>query len=145
MGQPVDGVGIGNLARDFTLGSNLANRVSLSDLRGKIVILNFWTTWCPYSTREVPDLQALHNEYGPQGVVVLAINEGEQLQHVEKFAWDNDVSFNIWLDEDKWAGYVMGVNSYPTTLFIDQKGVIRARYSGALTREQFIAELKKLL
>ncbi len=143
--RPVAGLGLGNIAPDFTLGSNRASRVSLSELHGKIVILNFWTTWCPYSTREVPDLQAIHNEYGPQGVVVLAVNQGETLQNVERFAQANGVSFAVWLDEDEWAGNVYQIQSYPTTYFIDRDGIIRAVYRGARTRDQFLADLNKLL
>ncbi len=143
--HPVEGLRVGNIAPDFTVGSNQASRASLSSLRGKIVILNFWTTWCPHCRYEVPALQAIHDEYGPQGVVVLAINEGEKLEDVGRFANDNNIHFAVWLDEDKWAGNIYGVRAIPTTYFIDREGIIRAVHFGSMTREQFVAELKKLL
>ncbi len=143
--QPVEGLLVGNLAPNFTLGSNRASRVSLNELRGKIVILNFWASWCPPCRHEVPDLQAIHNEYGPQGVVVLAVNLGEKLESVERFAHDNGVGFAVWLDEDKWAGNIYGVRSIPTTYFIDEAGIIRAVQIGTMSRDQIIKHLEKLL
>lgn len=143
--QPVEGLGVGQIAPDFTLGSNRAGRVSLSELRGKIVILNFWASWCPPCRHEVPALQAIHHEFGPQGVVVLAVNEGEKLQTVERFAHDNGVSFTVWLDEDKWAGNIYLIRSIPTTYFIDREGIIRAVQIGTMNREQIINHLEKLL
>jgi len=126
------------------LGSNLFNRVSLSDLRGKVVVLNFWATWCPPCRREVPNLQAVHNEYGPRGVVVLAVDVQESLDTVGKFAMDNGITFNVWLDEDGWASTVYGVRSLPTTFFIDRQGVIRSIHFGAMSREQISAQLEKM-
>jgi thiol-disulfide isomerase/thioredoxin len=142
---PAEGLRLGDRAPDFTLGSNRASRVSLSELRGQIVILNFWASWCPPCRHEVPALQSIHNEFGPQGVVVLAVNEGEKLENVERFAWDNDISFTVWLDEDRWAGSIYSVRSIPTTYFIDGEGVIRAIQIGTLSREQIVAQLEKLL
>ncbi|RME43347.1 MAG: TlpA family protein disulfide reductase [Caldilineae bacterium] len=136
---------IGNIAPNFTLGSNRASRVSLSGLRGKVVILNFWATWCPPCQHEVPALQAVHNEYGPQGVVVLAVNEGEKIETVERFANDHGISFAVWLDEDGWAGHLYNVRAIPTTYFIDREGIIRAVHFGSMTQEQIVTQLKKLL
>jgi peroxiredoxin/Mg-chelatase subunit ChlD len=142
---PVEGLQVGNLAPDFTLGSTRATRVSLSELRGKIVILNFWTTWCGYCAVEVPALESIHNEYGPQGVVVLAINQGESLQTVERYAWDHGIHFTVWLDEDQWAGNIYQVRGIPTTYYVDREGVIRAVFRGTRTYEQFVAQLEELL
>lgn len=141
----VEGLAIGNLAPDFTLGSHLSERVSLSGLRGKGVILNFWTTWCPYCAYEVPDLESIHNQYGPQGIVVLAINQGESLETVEKFAWDHGIHFNVWMDEDKWAGHIYAVRSIPTTYFIDKDGLIRYVHVGQISHQQIVAQLDKIL
>lgn len=143
--QPAEGLRIGDIAPDFTLGSNRASRVSLSELRGKIVILNFWATWCPPCRHEVPALQAIHNELGPQGVVVLAINEGEKLENVERFAHDNKISFAVWLDEDRWAGNIYQVRAIPTTYFIDGEGIIRDIQIGTMSRDQIVSKLEKLL
>ena len=109
------------------------------------MILNFWTTWCAYCRYEVPELQAIHNELGPQGIVVLAVNEGEKLQDVERFAHDNNISFAVWLDEDKWAGNIYQVRSIPTTYFIDEEGIIRSVQFGSMRREQILAHLEKLM
>jgi thiol-disulfide isomerase/thioredoxin len=136
---------IGNIAPDFTLGSNRASRVSLSKLQGKLIILNFWASWCPPCRYEVPALQSVHHEYGPQGVVVLAVNEKEKLENVERFAHDNGINFAVWLDEDGWAGHIYQVRSIPTTYFIDRAGLIRAVQIGSMTREQIVAHLEKLL
>lgn len=142
---PTAGLRVGDIAPDFTLGSNLASRVSLSELRGKIVILNFWASWCPPCRHEVPALQAIHNEFGPQGVVVLAVNQKEKLSNVERFAHDNGIKFAVWLDEDGWAGNIYQVHSIPTTYFIDEDGIIRAVQTGSMTREQVLDHLEELL
>jgi len=143
--QPVEGLRVGNIAPNFTLGSNRANRVSLSELHGKIVILNFWATWCPPCRHEVPTLEQIHNEYGPQGVVVLAVNLGEKLENVERFAHDNGISFAVWLDEDLWAGNTYNIHSIPTTYFIDQEGIIRAIHLGPLSRDQVVVYLEEIM
>ena len=143
--QKVEGLRIGNIAPDFTLGSNRASRVSLSELRGKVVILNFWASWCPPCRHEVPALQSIHNDFGPQGVVVLTVNEGEKLENVERFAHDNGVSFTVWLDEDRWAGNIYQVRSIPTTYFIDAEGIIQDIQIGSMSREQIVGKLEKLL
>jgi peroxiredoxin len=92
----------------------------------------------------VPDLQAIHNEFGPQGVVVLAVNEGEKLDTVARFAQDNGISFNVWLDEDRWAGNIYQVRSIPTTYFIDEEGIIRDIQIGTMRRDQIVTKLEKL-
>jgi peroxiredoxin len=143
--QKVEGLRVGNIAPDFTLGSNRASRVSLSELRGKIVILNFWASWCPPCRHEVPALQTIHNEFGPRGVVVLAVNEREKLSDVERFAHDNSINFAVWLDEDGWAGNIYQARSIPTTYFIDEEGIIQAIQIGSMTREQIVTHLEKLL
>jgi hypothetical protein len=92
----------------------------------------------------VPALQAIHNELGPQGVVVLAINEGEKLENVERFARDNKISFAVWLDEDRWAGNIYQVRAIPTTYFIDGQGIIRDIQLGSMSQEQIISKLESL-
>ncbi len=140
-----EGLGVGNIAPDFTVGNTRASRVSLSTLRGKVVVLNFWTTWCPSCRREIPDLQAVHNEYGPQGVVVLAVNVKEKVDTVARYANDNGISFNVWLDEDGWVSTIYGIRAIPTTYFIDEQGIIRAVHFGAMNREQITVQVQKLL
>lgn len=76
---------------------------------------------------------------------MLAINEREKLENVERFAHDNGISFAVWLDEDGWAGQVYQVRAIPTTYFIDGEGIIRAVQIGTLTKDQIIAHLEKLL
>lgn len=78
-------------------------------------------------------------------MVVLAINEREKLENVERFAHDNGVSFAVWLDEDGWAGEIYQVRSIPTTYFIDAEGIIRTVQIGSITKEQVLAHLEKLL
>ena len=88
---------VGQAAPDFTLKDLNGNRVSLSDFKGKVVVLNFWATWCGPCRVEIPHIDALYQKYKDQGLVVLGINAERNHEKVEEFA-KAKVSYTVLLD-----------------------------------------------
>jgi len=103
------------------------DRVRLSDLRGRVVVLNIWASWCPPCRAEMPALQVLHEQRAGQGVVVLGINSTVQdsEQAARDFAAEYGLTFPIALDRDGEATRLYQVRALPSTFFIDRQGIIR--------------------
>lgn len=138
------GVNQGSLARDFTLETLDGTKVSLKDQAGKVVLINFWATWCPPCTAEMPDIQATYEAYQDQGFVVLGVNVEESREAVEPFVRSLGVTYPVLLDE---SGRVMEMYrglGLPMSLLVDPEGVIQVRHIGYLTAaqlERYVAEL----
>lgn len=117
---------VGFLAPDFTLTTTDGDKVQLSTLRGKPVILNFWATWCPPCRAEMPALEALWQQYDSGGVLVLGIDQGESAVTVERFARGVvGTTFPLLLDTQREIGAEYGVRALPTTFFIDAQGRVQ--------------------
>ncbi|NPA05884.1 MAG: redoxin domain-containing protein [Chloroflexi bacterium] len=136
-------VRVGRAAPDFTLPALNGGTISLQDYRGRVVLLNFWATWCTPCREEMPLLDAVHREYGPE-VVVLAINVGESADEVQRFVMAHNLQLPIALDEDMHLSQRYGVRGYPTTFIIDPQGNIAAIHPGVLTREDILSYLQRL-
>ncbi|MFH1032723.1 MAG: redoxin domain-containing protein [Chloroflexota bacterium] len=128
---PVEGIRKGNLAPDFQLQSLDGNTVSLSGLRGKPVLLNFWATWCPPCRKEMPYLQQIYNDWTSKGLVLLEIDVGETPATVNEFMKNNNLSMPVLLDVQKEVTRKYGIGAIPTTFFIDIDGIIQERVEGA--------------
>ncbi len=124
---------VGFLAPDFTLTTLADEPVTLGELRGKPIVLNFWATWCPPCRAELPHFQAAHEAYGDE-VIILAVDEQENARHVMDFAQQLGLTFPIPLDTDGRVGVEYRVRAYPTTFFIDAEGVIQRVVRGTTTR-----------
>lgn len=118
---------IGFQAPDVNLRTPKGEQYSLSDLRGKAVILNIWASWCPPCRAEMPALQRVYEQYHSQGLEILAINATNQdnLDLALSFISEYQLTFPILLDNDGNTSKDYRVNSLPTTYFIDQAGIIR--------------------
>jgi len=117
---------VGFLAPDFTLTTTDNDRVQLSSLRGKPVILNFWATWCPPCRAEMPALEELWQQHDRGDVLVLGIDQGESAVTVEQFARGVvGTTFPLLLDTKREIGVEYGVRAFPTTFFIDAQGRIQ--------------------
>jgi len=126
----------GGPAPNFTLKASDGRTVTLSAFRGEVVLLNFWATWCEPCKKEMPAIQAAHEQYKAQGLVVLAVNFGESADKAAGFAHHGQMTFPILLDPDLKVAETYGVRSLPVTLFIDAEGIIRERiFGGTLTKE----------
>lgn len=131
-----------NKAPDFELPGLDGKPASLSDFRGKPVLLNFWATWCPPCRAEMPYIQEIYEEWSGKGLVVLAINIGENPSKVGEFMESFFLSFPVLLDEDSKVSNEYNVRAIPTTFFIDKNGIIQVTKIGSF---QSTAEIEKYL
>lgn len=119
-------------ARDFTLNDLEGNEVTLSDLRGKAVFLNFWASWCPPCKSEMPDIEQLYQETKDTDLVIVTINSGEGATVAKRFMEKNNYTFMV-LDDHKGAVSEMyRVMALPTSLFIDKNGSLIETHYGAM-------------
>ncbi len=146
-GAPADGLppapAVGHPAPDFTLTTSTGEMFTLSALRGKPVILNFWATWCPPCRAELPELEAAHERYAGQ-VLVVGVNQAEPAASVAAFAGQMGLTFPLPLDVQGDASRQYAVRSLPTTFFIDRTGVIRRIQIGPLTEATLAQVLKTI-
>jgi thiol-disulfide isomerase/thioredoxin len=119
-------------APDFTLADMDEQMHSFKDLRGKVVLLNFWATWCPPCRREMPSMERLYQKLNGEDFTVIAVNQMETGDHV--FAYTGqlavDPTFTILFDRDSRVSNSYRVNGLPTTYLIDKQGNIRFRAIG---------------
>lgn len=139
------GVSAGSEAPVFTLTSVSEREYRLSDFRGRPVIINFFTTWCGPCREEMPALQKMFAQYRRQGLVLLAVDLGDDPEEVSRFRKELELRFPLLLDPRSKVGNQYGVMSYPRTFFIDTDGVVRKTIVGAMTQEVIEAEIKNLL
>jgi len=118
-------------APDFALQDLEGQTVTLSDLRGSPVMLNFWATWCGYCVEEMPYIQQIYEERQDMGLVILAINIKETHAKAQEFMERNSLSFTVLLDTDGAISLKYNVSGIPVTFFIDKDGIIQARKTGA--------------
>ena len=133
------GIEIGNLAPDFTLPTIDGQVVSLSSLRGKKVILNFWATWCPPCRQEMPDLEAFYSKHAKdKHVVVLGINLTSaemSVNDVKKFVKEYKLTFPVLLAKTEETAVRYQAVTIPTSYIIDSSGVIRNKRIGPMDQK----------
>jgi cytochrome c biogenesis protein CcmG, thiol:disulfide interchange protein DsbE len=129
----------GRPAPVFTLRDDLGRSVSLRQYRGSIVVMNLWASWCPPCRAEMPDLQKLADTYGPRGIAVVGINEGESPQRARAFAGSLRIRFPIWIDSSEQYGRTYTALGLPTTVIVDRRGIVARGFDGALTLDQMRA------
>lgn len=114
-------------APEFSLSTLRTEVISLDDLRGKVVILNLWTSWCPPCREEMPALQKIYEVYQDQGLEILAVNSTIQdsPQAAQAFSEQHGLTFPILLDSQGQVSALYQLQSLPSTFFIDQAGVVR--------------------
>ncbi|WP_157606886.1 TlpA disulfide reductase family protein [Sedimenticola selenatireducens] len=117
-------------APDFTLQDLDGNRVRLVDLRGRPVIVNFWATWCPPCREEMPSMQRAWERLRPEGVALLAVNVGEDVDTVFQFTGSYPVEFPILFDHDGAVSGAWPIRGLPTTFVVDPQGRIAYRAIG---------------
>jgi thiol-disulfide isomerase/thioredoxin len=119
-------------APDFSLNDMDENRHSLDDYRGKVILLNFWATWCPPCRREMPSMERLYQKFKEQAFIVLAINQWEDPDHVFAYTGqlNTDPTFPILFDRESEVSAAYGVKGLPTTYLLDRQGRIRYRALG---------------
>lgn len=131
-------------ALNFKLKDLNGKEVSLSDFKGKKVMLNFWASWCRPCISEMPDIQKLYNETKDSDLVILAVNLGEEKATVKSFTDINKYNFTVLLDLEEIAGRQYSITAIPTTFFIDKEGNIVSTVKGAITLEKMKMYISKL-
>ncbi|PJF27135.1 MAG: hypothetical protein CUN53_05180 [Phototrophicales bacterium] len=127
------GLGIGQIAPDFTAVTDTGDAVQLWDMRGEVVVLNFWATWCAPCRIEMPEFERAYQ----RGIArIVAVNSGESAEQIAAFRAEHGLTFPLALDEREQIQAQYGITNYPSTFIIDRDGVIRTRIFGALSPEQ---------
>lgn len=137
-GSEPSGARVGERASDFQLENLDGQSTSLSDLRGKPVLVNFWATWCPPCVSEMPYLQQLYEEQSGKGLAVLTINAGESHSKVTKFLQTHNLSLPVLLDSSNNVAQKYNITGIPTTFFIDKDGIIQEKIIGAFPSKEAI-------
>jgi peroxiredoxin len=136
MGSRVPAVGME--AEDFQLTDLNGTPHSLRQYRGKIVLMNFWATWCKPCTTEMPAMQTIYDKLKDKGFVVLAINELEDEAKVREHIKTYGHTFTVLMDPDNKVANQFGVFGLPVSVFIDQQGKVQEYIKGGLLTEQII-------
>lgn len=115
--------------------------VTLSDYRGKVIVLTFWATWCEPCKKEMPEIQAAYEKHKEDGLVVLAVNFGEKRDAAKAFMDQMGLTFPVLMDRRANIAERYAVVSLPVTFFIDKDGIIRERVFGGTLTQEGIAEI----
>ncbi len=133
-------------APNFELPDVNGKRVRLSDFKGKVIILDFWATWCPPCRAEIPGFIELYNKYKDKGVEIIGISLDEGgVKDVLPFMKEFGVNYHILIGNYKVTQDYGGIRGIPTTFVIDKKGYIRAKYVGYRPKEVFKRDIIMLL
>ncbi len=135
----------GTVAPNFTLEDLDGKAVTLSSFRGKVVLIDFWATWCPPCRESVPAIEKLHKKYGDKGLAVLGVSldEGEW-DKVKAFRADYGMSYTVLKGTDRVEEKYM-VRTIPLVVLLDKDGNVRSRFLGAGTEDEIEKEIKALL
>ncbi|MCF6095169.1 TlpA family protein disulfide reductase [Microaerobacter geothermalis] len=134
-------------ATDFSLLDINGQEVTLSELKGKPVVLNFWASWCPPCREETPTFVKLYEKY-KEDVIFLGVNltnTEQSVENVRKFIKDFSVSYQILLDEQGEVAKTYQITGIPETFFINRDGMVIYKYSGAIGQEELEILIKKML
>ncbi|MBI4569493.1 MAG: TlpA family protein disulfide reductase [Planctomycetes bacterium] len=130
---------------DFTAKGLDGKEFKLSDFRGKVIILDFWATWCPPCRAEIPHFKELAKEYGPKGLVVIGVSDEERAT-VAKFADANGINYVMGLAKyQKFGAPYNKINAIPTTFVIAPDGAVVEHFVGSRPKAVFEALVKKHL
>jgi peroxiredoxin len=125
---------------DFTLSDLQGKTWNLKDLRGKVVLLNFWATWCPPCRKEMPDLEALYLRFKDQGFVVLAISD-EDTAKVSPFLAERNITYPVLLDPGRKVNEQFQIEGIPKSFVYDRSGKLVAQSIDMRTQRQFLEML----
>ena len=130
--RQVEPVAQGDEAPGFTLPSSKGDNISLADFRGRVVVLNFWATWCPPCIEEMPSLQSFAAAMEPFGVTVLGVSVDHDPEALEKFVANTQLTFPIARDPNQKVSSRYGTFKFPESYVIDSEGRVAEKLIGAV-------------
>ena len=136
-----------SMAPDFTLTSLSGDTISMKDLRGKVVLLNFWATWCGPCRMEIPGLVQLQSRYGARGLRVIGMDEisEDNANAVRRFYREFQLNYPVVLASDSVGNLYGGITGTPTSILIGRDGRIYAEYVGLVNEQVFARAIRNLL
>jgi cytochrome c biogenesis protein CcmG/thiol:disulfide interchange protein DsbE len=147
--QPLTGLSgitmVNRPAPDFTLTTFDGAEISLSALRGKPVVINFWASWCPPCREEAPLLERTWRAFKDQGVVFLGVNIQDREQDARKYIQEFDITYPNGPDPTGEISIDYGVSGIPVTFFISRDGQIVRRWVGAINERVLISAIEEIL
>ena len=135
----------GRLAPNFILSDLDGNEISLSNLRGKPVIVNFWATWCPPCREEMPAIETLYQQYKYLGVEIIGIGMMENENRVREFVEEGNYNWTFAIDTKGEISWDYRVVAIPTSFFIDSQGIISSIHRGPMNTSDIEDNLKKMM
>ncbi len=126
----------------FTLADLTGKQWTLQNLKGKVVLVNFWATWCPPCRKEMPDLERIYQRLSPKGLVVLAISDEEEAK-VRPFIAEHHYSYPVLLDPGRKVNETMRVEGIPKTFVYGRDGKLVAQAMDMRTERQFVEMLRE--
>ena len=137
----------GKPAPDFALKSDSGRNVRLSELRGQVVLVNFWASWCTPCRQELPILQKLYAQYRGAGMALLAVNVDEERKNAEAMLRRLELAMPVLFDGDKSVVRLYQVDTMPTTLLVDRDGRVRYVHRGYYSgfEQKYEQQLRELL
>ena len=133
-------------APDFALKSFDGKTVKLSDYKGKVVIIDFWATWCPPCRKGIPDLISIQDEYKKDVVIIGISLDGEKtIKDVPGFVKSYAINYPIVYGNEKVVNDYGGIEGIPTAFVVDKKGNIVDKHVGLVQKDTYISKIKELL
>ena len=137
---------LGNPAKPFIVTSLDGKTISLDSLKGKVVILNFWATWCPPCQAEIPEFVQFYRDFEKKGVVIIGLGVSDNDAALQKFSKTNRINYPVANDKGgRVSSLYGGIRSIPTTFIIDRKGVIRNMRVGGINRQELLKMVEPYL
>lgn len=134
--EPAVGLAEGNRAPDFTVMTAAGDAVTVSELRGKVVLLNFWGTWCGPCRREMPEFQRVYDSFSQDEFEILAVAFNDTFEAIAGFRDEFGLGFPLALDETGEVNDAYGIQTRPSSFLLDADGVILMRHFGLMTESQ---------
>lgn len=132
-------------APEFALPDLAHHRVDLAALRGKVVLLNFWATWCAPCRLEMPRFVEWQKQYGPQGLQIVGVSIDDDATPVHPFVETMHINYPILIGDARLGERYGGVMGVPVTFLIDRHGIVRARIDGATDLAAIEKQIRQLL
>lgn len=136
-----------SMAPTFTLPSRSGDNVSLTQLKGKVVMLNFWASWCGPCRQEMPLLDQMHKRYSALGFTLVGVNVDQNSKDAEDWLSKTPVSFPVLFDRESKVSKLYDVSAMPSTVFIDRQGNVRYLHRGykAGDEGEYLNQIRALL